>query len=89
MIVYLDTDTVLVAARMQGRQTKCKKYQAENSNGTPAGTHECMVNWDGGSGAMEAAVAMDLIVSVYEKMEGRVHCELLVSDDDNTMRLHL
>ena len=74
---------------MQVRQTKCKKCQAENSNGTPAATHECMVNWDGGSGAMEAAVAMDLIVAVYEKTDGRVHCEVLVSDDDSTMRSHL
>ena len=32
---------------------------------------------------------MDLIVSVYEKMDGRVYCKVLVSDDDSTMRSHL
>uniref|UniRef100_A0A7S0C7E0 Mutator-like transposase domain-containing protein n=1 Tax=Proboscia inermis TaxID=420281 RepID=A0A7S0C7E0_9STRA len=74
---------------MQVRQTKCKKCQAQNNNGTPAVTHDCMVNWDGGSGAMEAAVAMDLIVAVHDKTDGRVYCEVLVSDDDSTMRSHL
>jgi len=74
---------------MQVRQTKCKKCQAQNSNGTPAATHDCMVNWDGDSGAMEAAVAMDLIVAVHDKMDSRVYCETLVSDDDSTMRSHL
>ena len=74
---------------MQVRQTKCKKFQARNSNGTPAATHDCMVNWDGGSGAMEAAVAMDLIVAVHDKMDSRVYCETLVLDDDSTMRSHL
>ena len=74
---------------MQVRQTKCKKCQAENNNGTPAATHDCMVNWDGSSGAMEAAVAMYLIVVVHDKMNGRVYCATLVSDDDSTMRSHL
>ena len=38
---------------------------------------------------MDTAVAMDLIVAVYEKMDGRVYCDVLVSDDDSTMRSHL
>ena len=38
---------------------------------------------------MEAAVAMDLIVAVHDKMDSRVYCETLVSDDDSTMRSHL
>ena len=58
---------------MQVRQTKCKKCQAENSNGTPAATHVRIVKWDGDGGALEAAVAMGIIVSVYEKMDGRMY----------------
>ena len=44
-----------------------------------------MVNWDGGSGAMDAAVALDLNVAIYDSMYGRVFFETIVSDDDSRM----
>ena len=71
------------------RQTKCKKCEAQNKHGTSPVSHNCMINWEGGSGAMEAGTALDMTVEVYNSMEGRVFIETIVSDDDSTMRSHL
>ena len=70
------------------RQTKCKKCQAINKNGIP-NPHDCMINWEGGSGAMEAAVALDLCQDICDSSNGRVFIETIVSDNNSTMRSHI
>ena len=75
--------------RYDVRQTKCKKCEAQNKTGTSPVPHDCMINWEGGSGAIEAATALDLTMAVHDSMEGRVFIETIVSDDDSTMWSHL
>ena len=46
----------------------------------------CTMNHKGYSGTMEASLALDLIMDMFNKMNGKVYIEKLVSDDDSTMR---
>ena len=84
MIIYSSGKIV----RSDVRQTKCKKCQANNKNGTNE-PHDYMINWYGGSGAMETAVALDLCVDVYASMYGRLSIETIVSNEDSTIHPHL
>ena len=44
--------------------------------------HTCPVNNIGSSGSMEAKVALDLIIDIHSKSNGRVFVQSLVSYDD-------
>ena len=65
-----------------------QKCQANNKDGTDE-PNDCMINWYGGSGAMEAAVVLDLCVDVYTSIHGRIFIETIVSDGNITMRSYL
>ena len=71
---------------------KCKKCSicaSANKYGAEAPEHDCVVNWIGASGAMEAAVALEMASELLTKTNGKVYIEYLVSDDDSSMGSHL
>ena len=47
-----------------------------------------LINWEGSSGAMEAALALKLLIQINDLFKG-VDIKEMVSDDDSTMRAHL
>ena len=49
--------------------------------------HDYQINFDGSSGAMEAAVALELCIALHDG-DYEVFLEKIVSDDDITMRAH-
>lgn len=53
-----------------------------------AAPHKCQVNWTGSSGAMQSALALDLISDMHNTLNKRVHIKAIVSDDFFTMRSH-
>jgi len=66
----------------------CSKYKTGNRLGIDVEEHECQINFDGSSGAMEAEVALELCIQLYDG-DYEVFLKLIVSDDDSTMRAHL
>ena len=67
---------------------KCSTCQTVNRTGV-AVTHECNINSEGSSGAMESDVALRLTIGIHQKWGGRVFIKNIVSDDDSTMRAYL
>ena len=75
-----------------GLCVKCKKCtvcRTTNKLGVAAAEHDCVINWTGASGAMEAGVALEMVTEMCQNTDGRLYIELLVSDDDSSMRSHL
>ena len=68
---------------------KCSTCMSLNRHSTPFKEHDCLVNWDGSSGAMEAGLAFNLILKIDKMFEGLVYVKEIVTDDDSTMRAHL
>ena len=67
---------------------KCATCNTINRTGlhTP---HDCNINSEGSSGAMESEVALRLAIGIYRKWGGMVYIKFIVSDDDSTMRAYL
>ena len=63
---------------------RCKKCECSEKKGVPAPTHECPKNHDGSSKAMESEEAVDALVSVFDRSEGKAHMGVIVIDDDAT-----
>ena len=53
---------------------------------SPAAPHKCQVNWTGSSGAMQSALALDLIFDMHNTLKKMVYVKAFVSDDYLTMR---
>ena len=53
----------------------------------PVKDHDCMRNWFGSSGAMEAASALDMLVELYRQFNTVL--EFIVADDDSSTRAML
>ena len=70
------------------KSKSCSKCKTANTLDIDAEEHDCQINFDGSSGAMEAAVALELCIQLHDG-EYDVYVEKIVSDDDSTMRAHL
>lgn len=66
----------------------CSKCRTANRMGVAAEEHECEINWDGSSGTIEAACALDLCIG---EQDGKynISVKYVVSDDDRTMCANL
>ena len=67
----------------------CSTCSMANSLNVVPNEHDCQVNWDGASGAMEAGVALELCIDLHESSGFDIFIETVCSDDDSTMRAHL
>ena len=67
----------------------CSKCSIANSLNKPAEEHDCTINWEGSSGGMEAAVALDLCIQLHDETDYNIFVDTIVSDDDSTMRAHI
>ena len=75
-----------------GLSVKCKKCavcRTANRFSTATAEHNCTINWNGASGAMEAGVALEMVTNMYNDSDNRLYIEFLVSDNDSSMRSHL
>ena len=68
---------------------KCAICTGMNESEGASVAHQCSINWEGGSGAMESALALILVIAIYEEFNGLVFIENIVTDDDSTMRSHI
>ena len=50
--------------------------------------HKCNTNWEGASGTMEAGVALELFIILYEG-DYAIHVKVFVSDNASNMRVNL
>ena len=50
--------------------------------------HKCAINWTGSSGAIESALALDLVSNISNNSDHICYVKDMVSDDDSTMRKH-
>jgi len=66
----------------------CSKCKTANRLGIDVEDHECQINWDGSSGAMEAGVALKLCIDLND-YKYEIYLEFIVSEDDSSMRSHL
>ena len=66
----------------------CRKFN-KNKNTSPETPHDCQINFAGASGAMEAAVALELTRKVYTNFNEHVFIGKIVSDDDSSLRKNL
>ena len=48
----------------------------------------CTVHWYGSSGAMESALALNLLKHMNDEYKGLVHVGKIITDDDSIMRSH-
>ena len=67
----------------------CSKCSIANSLNKPAEEHDCTINWEGSSGGMEAAVALELCIQLHDDSGYNIFVDTIVSDDDSTMRAHI
>ena len=67
---------------------QCSTRTATNRVGRQARPHEYNVNFEGGSGAMEAALSLKLLTKINHEYDQHVYVDHLVSDDDSTLRSH-
>ena len=70
------------------KSKSCSKCKTANRLGIEAEEHDCQINFEGSSGAMEAAVALELCIQLHDG-DYEVFVEKIVSNDDSTMRAHL
>ena len=68
------------------RSKNCAKCQKARKHNFPAPDHNCPLNYEGSSGAMESKVALDFTIQLYEKYGGKLFIEHMVTDDDSTIR---
>ena len=67
----------------------CSTCSKANSLNVAPKEHDCQINWDGASGAMEAGVALELCIDLHDTSGFDIYIESVCSDDDSTMRAHL
>ena len=65
---------------------KCSTCIRQNSLSLPFRSHRCAVNWEGSSGAMEAGLALKLVLEIEKTYGELVYIKEIVTDDDSTMR---
>ena len=67
-------------------KSNCSKCAIANKYGNDPKSHYCTVNHTRSSGSMEVSLALDLTADLFNKTNGRIYLEKIVSDDDSTMR---
>ena len=67
----------------------CSTCSQANSLNLPPEDHQCNINWDGASGAMEAGVVLQLCIDIHDNSGYPIYIEKICSDDDSTIRAHL
>ena len=55
----------------------------------PYNDHDYLINWNNSGGAMEAGLALNLVIKIHDRFKGLVYIKELSTDDDGTMRSHL
>ena len=60
-----------------------------NRHSLPFKEHDCLVSWEGSSGAMEAGLALNMALKINKMFDGLVYIKEIVTDNDSTMRSHL
>ena len=55
----------------------------------PYNDHDCLIDWNASSGAMDAGLVFDLVIKIHEMFKGLVYIKEIITDDDSTMRSHL
>ena len=71
------------------KKKRCATCSCLNASAQPYADHNCTVNWEGSSGAMESALALTLVLAIHEKYNGLVYVEQIITDDNSTMQSHL
>ena len=69
------------------KSKSCSKCKTGNRLDIDVKEHDFQINFDGSSGAMEAAVALELCIQLHDG-DYEVFLEKIVSDDNSTMRAH-
>ena len=67
----------------------CSVCNCLNSTSAVFKQHSCSVNWDAGSGVMEAGLAVQLVLKINKMFKGLVCVREIVTDNDSKMRSHL
>ena len=70
------------------KSKSCSKCKTANVFDQAPDDHECQINWERASGAMEAAVALEICIDLYDG-DYAIFIKKIVSDDDSTLRSHL
>ena len=65
---------------------KCSFCDSSAAKGNAIEPHDCTLNHDGSSKAMEAEGLLQILMRLNDKHEGKVHIKAVVSDDDTTMK---
>ena len=65
---------------------KCSFCDKAAAKGDPIEPHDCTLNHEGSSKAMEADGLLQILTRLHEKHDGKVHIKAVVSDDDTTMK---
>ena len=55
----------------------------------PYNDHDCLIDWNASSGAMDAGLAFDLVIKIHEMFKGLVYIKEIITDDNSTIRSHL
>ena len=71
------------------KSKSCSTYAQENSFNVRAKECNCVLNWEGVSGGMEAGVALEMCVELHNNSKYSLFVEFIVSDDDSTIWAHL
>ena len=74
----------IIAAQIASK--KCRICQKAIKKGEPADFHDCPLNHEGSSKAMEADGLLEILKRLHKEYEGKVYMESIVSDDDTTMK---
>jgi len=66
---------------------RCTFWRKKNGDNTPPPAHKCVVNHVGSSGSMEPSAVLDMCVHSFNNK--RVNTNLIVTDDDSTIKAKL
>ena len=67
----------------------CSICSQANSLNLPLKDHQCEINWDGASRAMEAGMALELCINIHDNSGYPIYIEKIYLDNNSTMRAHL
>ena len=68
---------------------KCSTCGVADRRGVEIPSHTCNVNHVDSSGSMEASLALNLTIDMYNKTKQKIYVREIVTDDDSTMRAHI